>query len=249
MVKKLATKKSSQSESAKIPTELCEDKEKRAQSIYKILGKEFPDARCELDFENPLQLLIATVLSAQCTDKRVNLVTPALFKKYPTSASFARATQEDVELLIKSTGFYRNKATSILGLAYAIENEFNGEVPSTLEELINLPGVGRKTANVVLSNAFEVPGVTVDTHVGRISRRLGWTTNTDPVKVEFDLMELIPKKQWTLLNHRLIFFGRRICHAKKPACGACPVAKLCPSFGEGPTDPILAEKLVKVGES
>jgi len=249
MVKKIATKKSSQSESVKISSESFEDKKKRAQSIYRILGKEFPDARCELDFQNPLQLLIATVLSAQCTDKRVNLVTPDLFKKYPTSASFTQATQENIETLIKSTGFYRNKATSILGLAVAIENKFNGDVPSTLEELITLPGVGRKTANVVLSNAFAVPGITVDTHVGRISRRLGWTINTDPVKVEFDLMELVPKKQWTLLNHRLIFFGRRICHAKKPACGACPVAKLCPSFGEGPTDPVLAEKLVKGDES
>ena len=219
---------------------------KQAQSINKTLGKIFPDARCELDFENPLQLLVATVLSAQCTDKRVNMVTPALFKKYPTAKAFAKAQQKDVEELIKSTGFYRNKAISILGLAQAIEVEFGGEVPNTLEELITLPGVGRKTANVVLSNAFNTPGITVDTHVGRIARRLGWTKNSDPVKVEFDLMDLFPSRSWTLLNHRLIFFGRRICHAKKPACGVCPIAKLCPSFGEGPTDPQIAAKLAKL---
>lgn len=222
---------------------------KRAQKINKILGDVFPDAQCELDFKNPLQLLVATVLSAQCTDKRVNMVTPALFKKYPTVKAFAEAKQTELEELIKSTGFYRNKAISILGLANAIENNFSGKVPNTLDELVKLPGVGRKTANVVLSNAFNVPGITVDTHVGRISRRLGWTTNTDPVKVEFDLMELFPAKDWTLLNHRLIFFGRRICHSRKPACGVCPVAKLCPAFGEGPTDPEIAIKLAKIDES
>lgn len=219
---------------------------KRAQAINRTLGKIFPDARCELDFDNPLQLLIATVLSAQCTDKRVNMVTPALFKKYPTAKAFAQAKQSDIENLIKSTGFYRNKATSILGLATAIETEFHGEVPDTLEQLVTLPGVGRKTANVVLSNAFNTPGITVDTHVGRIARRLGWTKNTDPVKVEFDLMEIFPRSTWTLLNHRLIFFGRRICHAKKPACGVCPVAQQCPSFGEGPTDPDVARLLAKM---
>ncbi len=218
----------------------------RAKKIYSILGKVFPEAKCELDFENPLQLLIATVLSAQCTDKRVNLVTPALFAKYPTAKDFAKAQRLELEKLIRSTGFYRNKSTSILGLASAIETEFDGQVPNTLEQLVKLPGVGRKTANVVLSNAFETPGITVDTHVGRIARRLGWTANTDPVKVEFDLMEVFDSKKWTLLNHRLIFFGRSICHAKKPACGACPVAKLCPSFGEGPTDPKVANELVKL---
>lgn len=229
--------------------ETSEVRKKRALSINRTLGKVFPDARCELDFENPLQLLIATVLSAQCTDKRVNLVTPALFARYPTARAFAKAHQQDIEELIKSTGFYRNKATSILGLASAIETEFGGEVPDTLEALITLPGVGRKTANVVLSNAFNTPGITVDTHVGRIARRLGWTKNTDPVKVEFDLMEIFPRSHWTLLNHRLIFFGRRICHAKKPACGVCPVAKQCPSFGEGPTDPVIAATLAKMEDS
>jgi len=227
-------------------TESAQELKTRATKIYGILGKIFPVAKCELDFENPLQLLVATVLSAQCTDKRVNLVTPALFTKYPTARDFAAANRIELEELIRSTGFYRNKATSILGLASALETQFDGEVPNTLEQLVKLPGVGRKTANVVLSNAFEIPGITVDTHVGRIARRLGWTTNTDPVKVEFDLMDIFDSKKWTLLNHRLIFFGRRICHAKKPACGACPIAKLCPSFGEGPVDPKIANELVKL---
>jgi len=226
--------------------ESAEEIKARATKIYTILGKVFPEAKCELDFENPLQLLIATVLSAQCTDKRVNMVTPALFAKYPTAKDFASANRIELEELIRSTGFYRNKSTSILGLASAIETQFDGQVPNTLKQLVKLPGVGRKTANVVLSNAFETPGITVDTHVGRIARRLGWTANTDPVKVEFDLMEVFDNKKWTLLNHRLIFFGRRICHAKKPACGACPVAKMCPSFGEGPTDPKVANELVKL---
>lgn len=231
---------------SKFAAESAQELKHRATKIYDILGKVFPEAKCELDFKNPLQLLIATVLSAQCTDKRVNMVTPALFTKYPTVRDFAEGKREDIEELIRSTGFYRNKATSILGLASAIETEFGGEVPNTLAQLVELPGVGRKTANVVLSNAFAVPGITVDTHVGRIARRLGWTTNTDPVKVEFDLMEVFASKKWTLLNHRLIFFGRRICHAKKPACGACPVAKMCPSFGEGPADPVIASALLKM---
>lgn len=227
-------------------TESPQELKARATKIYNILGKVFPEAQCELDFENPLQLLVATVLSAQCTDKRVNMVTPALFAKYPTAKDFAEAKRPELEELIRSTGFYRNKSTSILGLASALETQFDGQVPNTLEQLVKLPGVGRKTANVVLSNAFEIPGITVDTHVGRIARRLGWTKNTDPVKVEFDLMDVFDSKKWTLLNHRLIFFGRRICHAKKPACGACPVAKLCPSFGEGPVDPKVASELVKM---
>lgn len=190
---------------AKPPAESAQELKARATKIYGVLGKVFPEAKCELDFENPLQLLIATVLSAQCTDKRVNMVTPALFAKYPTAKDFAAAKRPELEELIRSTGFYRNKATSILGLASAIETEFAGHVPNTLEQLVKLPGVGRKTANVVLSNAFEIPGITVDTHVGRIARRLGWTTNSDPVKVEFDLMEVFDSKRWTLLNHRLIF--------------------------------------------
>lgn len=174
------------------------------------------------------------------------MVTPVLFKKFPTVEALAAAPRAEIEETIKSTGFYRNKATSIHGLAAAIIEKHHGEVPHTLDELVKLPGVGRKTANVVLGNAFGVPGITVDTHVGRIARRLGWTTNEDPVKVEFDLMELIDKKDWTMMNHRLIFFGRRICHSRRPACGACPLAKMCPSFGEGPTDLATATSLLKM---
>lgn len=222
---------------------------RRARKANRILADVFPEAKCELDFENPLQLLVATVLSAQCTDKRVNMVTPVLFKKYPTVEALAAAPRADLEDVIKSTGFYRNKAASIHGLAAAIIEKHHGEVPGTLNELVKLPGVGRKTANVVLGNAFGVPGITVDTHVGRIARRLGWTKNEDPVKVEFDLMKLIEKKDWTMMNHRLIFFGRRICHSRRPACGACPLAKMCPSFGEGPTDLATATSLLKMESS
>ncbi len=221
---------------------------RRAKKIYEILAEVFPDAKCELNFKNPLELLVATVLSAQCTDKRVNQVTPELFKKYPTVEKLASAPRADLEDVIKSTGFYRNKATSIQGLASAILENHQGKVPGELVELVKLPGVGRKTANVVLSNAFSVPGITVDTHVGRIARRLGWTAHTDPVKVEYDLMEIFDPSDWTLLNHRLIFFGRRICHSRKPACGACPVAKLCPAFGIGPIDKVEATKLLKFGD-
>ena len=221
---------------------------RRARKVNRLLGEIFPDARCELDFDSPLQLLVATVLSAQCTDKRVNMVTPELFRQFPTVESLAAAKREDLEAAIKSTGFYRNKATSIHGLAAAIIERHEGVVPQSMDELVKLPGVGRKTANVVLGNAFNVPGITVDTHIGRIARRMGWTAHTDPVKVEFDLMELFDKRDWTMLNHRLIFLGRRICHSRRPACGACPLAKLCPSYGEGPTDLAVATKLVKTGD-
>ncbi len=219
----------------------------RAQEINEKLASMFPDAKCELDYENSLQLLVATVLSAQCTDKRVNMVTPVLFKKYPKVTDLAAAPIEAIEAIIKSTGFYHNKAISIKGLAAKIIENFESEVPNSLAELMTLPGVGRKTANVVLGNAFNIPGVTVDTHVGRTSRRLGWTKNTDPVKVEFDIMEIFPPEDWTMLNHRLIFLGRRVCHSRKPACGACELANMCPSFGEGPIDPSEAAKLVKSG--
>ena len=218
---------------------------RKAATVNHILAGTFPDARCELDFESPLQLLVATVLSAQCTDKRVNMVTPELFREFPDAAALARADRSRIEELIKSTGFYRNKAAAIQGLASSLLEHHGGVVPGTLDDLVTLPGVGRKTANVVLGNAFGVPGITVDTHVGRIARRLGWTANTDPVKVEFDLMALFPPQEWVLLNHRLIFLGRRICHARKPACGACPLAQLCPSYGEGPTDAAAAAALVK----
>jgi endonuclease-3 len=202
-----------------------------ARSIYRILTKEYPDARCELDFNSPLELLVATVLSAQCTDKRVNSVTPILFKTFPTLEILAGAKLSKVEEIIYSTGFYRSKAKNIKELANKILKEFNGEVPNTLAQLVTLPGVGRKTANVVLGNAFGVPGLTVDTHFGRLSRRFGWSDQTDPVKVENDVAKLIPEKEWTLLSHKLIWHGRRICHSRKPECGICPLAKLCPSAG------------------
>jgi len=207
--------------------------ESSARSIYRILTKEYPDARCELDFNSPLELLIATVLSAQCTDVRVNAVTPVLFKRFPTLETLAVAKLSEIEEIIYSTGFFRSKAKNIKELANKILNDFGGEVPNDLAQLVTLPGVGRKTANVVLGNAFGIPGLTVDTHFGRLSRRFGWSTATDPVKVENDVAKLIPEKEWTLLSHKLIWHGRRICHSRKPECGICPLAKLCPSAGIG----------------
>lgn len=204
-----------------------------ARSIYRILTKEYPDARCELDFNSPLELLIATVLSAQCTDKRVNIVTPLLFKAFPNLESLAAAKVSEIEEIIHSTGFFRSKAKNIKALTIQILAEFDGEVPNTLAQLIRLPGVGRKTANVVLGNAFGIPGLTVDTHFGRLSRRFGWSQETDPVKVERDVAKLIPEKEWTLLSHKLIWHGRRICHSRNPECEICPLAKLCPSAGIG----------------
>jgi endonuclease-3 len=221
---------------------------RRARRINRELADVFPTAHCELDFSNPLELSVATILSAQCTDKRVNEVTPALFAKYRTAADYAGADRDEVETLIKSTGFFRNKTTSLIKLGQALVERFEGEVPNRLEDLVTLPGIGRKTANVVLGNAFDIPGLTVDTHFGRLVRRWNWTTETDPVKVEFAVAELIPKQEWTIFSHRAIWHGRRICHARKPACGACPIARLCPSFGEGPTDPAIAAKLVKSEE-
>lgn len=226
------------------------DRENRneAQAIYRILTKTYPEIRCELDFENPLQLLVAVVLSAQCTDKRINQITPALFKKYKNAKAYAKAPLPEIEELIYSAGFYHAKARHIKGLAIKLVEEFDSEVPSTLEELITLPGVGRKTANVVLGHAFDTPGITVDTHFGRLSRRFGWTTSLDPVKVEFEVGELIPQKEWTNLSQRMIWHGRRICHSRKPACGACPLAKRCPSVGIGEMDTEKAKLLVKTSE-
>ena len=223
------------------------DKENRnqARAIYRILTKTYPDIRCELDFQNPLQLIIATVLSAQCTDKRVNTVTPALFKKYQSVKAFAKADLQDIEKLVFQTCFYRAKARHIKGLATKILNDFEGEVPNTLEKLITLPGVGRKTANVVLGHAFDIPGITVDTHFGRLSRRFGWTSEKDPVKVEHIVGQLIPQAEWTNLSQRMIWHGRRICHSRKPACGVCPLAKICPSVGIGEMDIEKAKLLVK----
>ncbi|CAB4332366.1 unannotated protein [freshwater metagenome] len=217
--------------------------------MYRILRKTYPDARCELNFANPLQLVVATVLSAQCTDKRVNQVTPALFAKYKSAKAFAKADLHDIEKFVHSTGFFRAKAKNIKGLAMKIQSDFGGEVPRTLEELITLPGVGRKTANVVLGHAFDTPGITVDTHFGRLSRRFEWTTEKDPTKVEREVGLLIPQKEWTNLSQRMIWHGRRVCHSRKPACGACTLAKLCPSFGIGETDPVRARALVKSDEA
>jgi endonuclease III len=215
--------------------------------MNRILAETYPDAHCELDFSSPFQLLIATVLSAQTTDVRVNLTTPALFAKYPTPEDLAAADPEQLEAMLKPTGFFRAKTKAVLGLSATIRDSFGGEVPGRLDDLVTLPGVGRKTANVVLGNAFGVPGITVDTHFARLSRRFGWTSQDDPVKIEQEVGELFPKSEWTMLSHRLIWHGRRVCHARKPACGACTVAALCPSFGTGPTDEATAAKLVKSG--
>jgi len=218
---------------------------KEARAVYRILSKTYPEIRCELDFKNPLELIVATVLSAQCTDKRVNTITPALFRKYKTAKAYAGADIHQLEELVFQTGFYRAKARHIKGIGIKLVEEFNGAVPSTLEELITLPGVGRKTANVVLGHAFDIPGITVDTHFGRLSRRFGWTKEMDPVKVERIVGELIPQREWTNLSQRMIWHGRRICHSRKPACGACPVAKMCPSVGIGEMDVAKAKLLVK----
>lgn len=218
---------------------------KSARSIYRILSKTYPNVHCELDFKTPLQLLVATVLSAQCTDKRVNRVTPALFRKYPRAVDLAHAQLADLEELVRSTGFFRVKARNIQALAMKIESNFGGQVPDTLEDLVTLPGVGRKTANVVLGHAFDTPGITVDTHFGRLSRRFHWSDSMDPVKVEQDVAVLIPQPEWTNLSQRMIWHGRRVCHARRPACGACPLAKICPSVGIGEMDPRLARALVK----
>jgi endonuclease-3 len=218
---------------------------RRARRMGRALAQAYPDAHCELDFSNPLELLVATILSAQCTDKRVNEVTPVLFARYRTAADYAAANRAEVEGIIRSTGFFRAKTDSLLKLGAALVERHDGEVPARLADLVQLPGVGRKTANVVLGNAFGVPGITVDTHFGRLSRRFGWTTETDPVKVEHAVGALFPKKEWTQLSHRLIWHGRRACHARKPACGACVVAKWCPSRGLGPVDPVIAAKLLK----
>ena len=207
----------------------------------------YPDAHCELDFTTPLELLVATILSAQCTDRRVNKVTPVLFARYRSAADYASANQEELENIIRSTGFYRTKARNIIALGQRLCDEHGGEVPDRLEDLVKLPGVGRKTANVVLGNAFGVPGLTVDTHFGRLVRRFGMTRQTDPVKVEQEIAALFPPEEWTMLSHRLIWHGRRVCHARRPACGACELQHLCPSYGEGLVDEETARRLVRTG--
>jgi len=217
--------------------------------MTRVLAEAFPDAHCELDFTNPLELAVATILSAQSTDVRVNLTTPTLFARYRTAADYAGADRAELEEMIRSTGFYRNKTTSLIGLGAALVERFDGELPNKLDDLVTLPGIGRKTANVILGNAFGIPGITVDTHFGRLVRRFGCTEEEDPVKVEHAIGALIPKKDWTMLSHWVIFHGRRVCHARKPACGACVLAKDCPAFGAGPTEFEAAAKLVKGEEA
>jgi endonuclease III len=218
---------------------------RRARKIDRVLAETYPDARCELDFDGPFQLLVVTVLSAQTTDKRVNAVRPTLFAAYPDPEAMAAAERADLERIIGPLGFFRAKTEALLKLSQALVERFDGEVPPRLEDLVTLPGVGRKTANVVLGNAFGIPGITVDTHFGRLARRFGWTDLTDAVKVEHAIGELFPKRDWTMLSHHLIWHGRRVCHSRKPACGACSVARWCPSYGEGPVDPEAAAKLVR----
>ena len=218
---------------------------RRARKMARELAATHPDAHCELDFTTSLELIVATILSAQCTDERVNKTTPRLFARYPRAIDYASADRAELEEMIKPTGFYRNKTSSLIGLGEALVTRYDGEVPHKLSELVTLPGVGRKTANVVLGNAFNVPGITVDTHFSRLVQRWKWTEEDDPVKIEHAIGALIPKREWTMLSHRVIFHGRRVCHARKPACGACTLASMCPSYGLGPTDPLLAAKLLK----
>jgi len=206
------------------------DLKKQARDIERLLRKEYPDAKCELDYRNAFELAAATILSAQCTDKRVNMVTPALFKRFPDAFALAAADRSAVEEIIKSTGFFRNKAKSLIGMAKAVVEKHGGEIPRSMEELFALPGIGRKTANVVLGNAFDMnEGVVVDTHVARLSRLLGLTRQTDPVKIELDLMQLFPRESWALLSHLFIWHGRRVCVARKPRCAECVLNRICPS--------------------
>ena len=228
-----------------VVTESALARKRRARKMARVLAETHPDAHCELDHRNPLELAVATILSAQCTDQRVNEVTPKLFARYPTAADYAAADRAEMEELIKPTGFFRNKTDSLIKLGQALVERHDGRVPGRLDDLVALPGIGRKTANVILGNAFGVPGITVDTHFSRLVQRWAWTTETDPVKIESAIAALIEKRDWTMLSHRVIFHGRRVCHSRKPACGACTLARDCPSYGIGPTDPELAVKLLK----
>ncbi|WP_414004235.1 endonuclease III [Pseudarthrobacter sp. IC2-21] len=218
---------------------------RRARRINKALAEKYPYAHAELDFRNPFELVVATVLSAQTTDVLVNQVTKILFARYPDARAMSEAEPAELEAILQPTGFFRAKTKNVLALSHRLVDEYNGEVPGRLEDLVTLPGVGRKTANVVLGNAFGIPGITVDTHFGRLARRFGWTESEDPVQVEHDVAELFEPKDWTMLSHRVVFHGRRVCHSRKPACGACPVANWCPSYGLGETDPGKAAKLLK----
>lgn len=220
---------------------------RRARRINRELARLYPDARIELNFASPLELLVAAILSAQATDRRVNEVTRVLFTRYRTAAGYAAADRAELQEMIRPTGYFRAKADTLVSLGQALRDRFSGEVPDTLEALVTLPGVGRKTANMVLGDAFGKPGLTVDTHCARLARRFGWTVHADRDKIEQDIAALLPRGEWTAASHRLIWHGRRVCHARTPACGACGIARLCPSFGEGPTDEKTARKLVKRG--
>ena len=213
--------------------------------MAKLLAETHPDAHCELDFSTPLELAVATILSAQCTDKKVNEVTPTVFARYRTAADYAAADRAELETILKPTGFFRAKTDSLIKLGQALVEQYEGVLPGKLEQLVALPGIGRKTANVILGNAFDVPGITVDTHFRRLVNRFGWVHEEDPVKIEFLVADLIEKRDWTMLSHRIIFHGRRVCHARKPACGACTLATMCPSYGTGPTEAVPAAKLLK----
>jgi endonuclease-3 len=222
---------------------------RRVRRMARVLGLAYPDAHLELNFTTPLELAVATILSARSTDQGVNQVTPALFARYPTAADYAAADRAELEELIRPTGFFRNKASSLMRLGAAVQERFGGELPNTMDELVTLPGIGRKTANVILGDAFGIPGIAVDTHFGRLVRRWGWTSEEDPVKVEHAIGALVPKADWTTLSHRVIFHGRRVCHSRNPACGVCPLSDDCPSFGAGPIEPEKAAKLVKGPEA
>jgi endonuclease III len=229
----------------KVEQETTVARKRRARRMSRLLAETHPDAHCELNHSTALELAVATILSAQCTDQRVNEVTPKLFARYPTATDYAAADRAEMEEMIKPTGFFRNKTDSLIKLGQALIERYDGQVPRRMKDLDSLPGIGRKTANVILGNAFGVPGITVDTHFHRLVRRWGWTEETDPVKIETAVGKLIERRDWTMLSHRVIFHGRRVCHARKPACGACTLAKLCPSYGTGPVDPTVAVKLLK----
>lgn len=220
-------------------------RKRRARKMARLLAETHPDAHCELDFTTPLELTVATILSAQSTDKKINEVTPTVFARYRTAADYAAADREELETVLRPTGFFRAKTDSLIKLGQALVERYAGAVPGRLDDLVTLPGVGRKTANVILGNAFGVPGITVDTHFRRLVNRFGWVHEADPVKIESQVGDLIERRDWTMLSHRVIFHGRRVCHARRPACGACSLAALCPSYGTGPTDAPTAAKLLK----
>ena len=229
------------------PAETPLARTRRARRMNRELGVLYPDAHLELNFSTPLELAVATILAAQSTDKKINEVTPALFARYPDAAAYAGADRGELEAMIHATGFYRAKAGTLISLGQQLTDRFGGELPDRLSDLLTLPGFGRKTANIVLGNAFGVPGIAVDTHVARLAARFGWTAATDPVKIEADIAGLIPRRDWTPLSLRVTWHGRRVCHARRPACGACLIAPLCPSAGIGENDPVRAAKLVRGG--